>query len=96
MSLNRFAKRRDLSEPAIIVAIENAGWLTWPLDRPCDLLCYKPSKGFRTLECKTGRGKSLTVVKDKRQKEQTDFLILTNTPIVRTPEEALRALGEIA
>lgn len=94
MSLARWAKKRDACEPAIIVAVENAGWRTWQLDRPCDLLCFKPAKGFRTLECKTGRGKKLTVVKDKRQKEQTDFLILTGTPIVRTPEEALRALGE--
>jgi hypothetical protein len=96
MSLARFAKKRDACEPAIIVAVENAGWLTWQLDRPADLLCFKPSKGFRVLECKTGRGKKLTVIRDKRQKEQTDFLIQTGTPIVRTPEEALRALGEIA
>lgn len=96
MSLARFAKKRDACEPAIIVAINDAGWFTWQLDRPCDLLCFKPAKGFRTLECKTGRGKRLTVIKDKRQKEQTDFLIQTGTPIVRTPEEALRALGEIA
>lgn len=95
MSLNRYAKRRDLVEPQIIQAAEAAGWLVYPLDTPCDLLCFKPSKGFRTLECKTGRGKSLRVVKDKRQKAQTDFLIQTGTPIVRTPEEALRALGEI-
>lgn len=94
MGLNRYAKRRDISEPSIIVALENAGWLVEQLDRPVDLLCWKGGV-VKLLECKTGRGKRLTVVRDKRQKEQTDFLILTGTPIVCTPEQALRALGEI-
>lgn len=96
MSLNRYDKQRDLAEPDIVEAIEAIGWQVWRLDTPCDLLCFKPAKGFRTLEVKTGRGKNLRVVKDKRQKAQIDFLILTKTPIVRTPDEALRALGEIA
>jgi hypothetical protein len=95
MSLARFAKKRDSAEPPIVVALENAGWLVEKLDRPCDLLCWKDGKGFRALEVKTGRGKKLTVVRDKRQKAQIDFLLLTKTPIVRTPEEALRALGEL-
>jgi hypothetical protein len=96
VSLARYAKKRDTAEPAIIDALEAAGWLVWQLDRPCDLLCFKPDKGFRALEVKTGYGKNLRIIRDKRQKAQTDFLILTRTPIVRTPEEALRALGEIA
>lgn len=95
MSLARYAKKRDTCEPEIVVAIESAGWLVEKLDRPVDLLCWKAGV-VKLLECKTGRGKRLTVIKDKRQKEQTDFLIQTGTPIVRTPEEALRALGEIA
>jgi hypothetical protein len=95
MSLSRLAKKRDLCEPAIVDALRTAGWLVWKLDRPCDLLCFKSAKGFRTLECKTGRGKQLTVTKDKRQKEQAEFLIITATPVVRTAEEALQALGEI-
>ena len=94
MSLARFAKRRDACEPAIIDALNKAGWLTWQLDTPCDLLCFKYGYGFRTLECKTGRGKKLTVTRDKRQEAQMRFVIQTGTPIVRTPEEALRALGE--
>lgn len=95
VSLNRFAVKRDRAEPAIVDALEAAGWLVWRLDTPCDLLCYRKDRGFRTLEVKTGKGKSLRVVKDKRQKAQTDFLLLTGTPIVRTPEEALRALEAI-
>jgi hypothetical protein len=94
MSLARYAKKRDICEAAIIEALEAVGWLVWQLDRPCDLLCFKPSRGFRTLECKTGRGKTLTIAKDRRQKAQDEFLRVTGTPVVRTPEEALRALGE--
>jgi hypothetical protein len=96
MSLSRYAKKRDTAEPPIVDALENAGWLVEKLDRPCDLLVWKASRGFHALEVKTGRGKNLRVIRDKRQKAQTDFLILTRTPIVRTPDEALRALGEIA
>lgn len=94
MSLNRFAKRRDLAEPPIIEALEKAGWLVEQLDRPCDLLCWRAGI-VKLLEVKTGRGKNLRVVKDKRQKAQMDFLILTGTRIVRTPEEALSAVGAI-
>lgn len=96
MSLARYAKKRDAAEPAIVDALEARNWLVEKLDRPCDLLVWKDGRGFHTLEVKTGRGKNLRVIRDKRQKAQTDFLILTGTPIVRTPEEALRAVGEIA
>ena len=96
MTLNRYAKKRDIAEPPIVDALEAVGWLVEKLDRPCDLLVWKEGRGFHTLEVKTGRGKYLRVIKDKRQKAQTDFLILTKTPIVRTPEEALKALGEIS
>lgn len=96
MSLNRYAKRRDAAEPAIIEALGLAGWHVWQIDDPCDLLCWKPALGpgnFKTLEVKTGRGMKLTVSKDKRQTEQHNFISTTGTPIVRTPVEALKALG---
>lgn len=92
MSLARFAKRRDIAEPSIIAALESAGWLVEQLDRPADLLCWKAGV-WKVLEVKTGRGKKLTIAKDKRQKVQIDFLKRTGTPIVRTPEEALKAVG---
>lgn len=98
MSLARYAKRRDISEPAIIEALTQAGWHVWQLDRPCDLLCWKPVLGlgtFKTLEVKTGRGKKLVVACDKRQIAQQTFIQTTGTPIVRTPLEALRAVGAI-
>jgi hypothetical protein len=48
------------------------------------------------MEAKTGRGKKLAVYRDKRQEAQSEFLDSTGCPIVRTPEEALRALGAIS
>lgn len=94
MSLNRYATRRDTAEPPIIAALEQVGAEVWALDGPCDLLVR-----FRTvwhlLEVKTGRGKKSSIVKDRRQAKQRAFIESTNTPIVRTPIEALRAIGAV-
>lgn len=98
MSLNRYATRRDSAEGPIIQALERCGYDVWPLDYPCDLAVRKSWWGpglFKLLEVKTGRGKRLTVAKDKRQEAQRTFIEVTKVPIVRTPEEALRVLGEI-
>lgn len=92
MSLSRYAKKRDAAEPRIVEALQAAGWLVEKLDRPVDLLCWKAGT-VRLLEVKTGRGKKLTVARDKRQQAQRDFLDITQTPIVRTPEEALKAVS---
>jgi hypothetical protein len=92
MSLNRYAKARDLSEPDIIKALEGVGAEVWPLDYPVDLL-VRFRQQWHLLECKTihvGRRKEL---KDKRQTAQQTFIATTGTPIVRTPIEALRAIG---
>jgi hypothetical protein len=99
VSVPRYAAKRDSVEPAIIEALEKAGWHVWQLDEPCDLLLWKPELGpgiFRMLEVKTGRGKRLTVAKDKRQQAQANFIASTQTPIVRTPLEALKAVGAVA
>lgn len=86
--------RSDTSQKPIIEAIEKAGWLVKVIGWPCDLLCWKASKGFRTLECKSKRKKDGTAVLDKRQKEQAEFCSHTGTPYVTTPEEAIEALEQ--
>jgi len=99
MSLNRYAAKRDAAEPPIVDALEKAGFDVWQLDEPADLACRRPSWApgiFQLLEVKTGRGKKLRVRKDKRQGAQQTFLEVTRTPIVRTPMEALKAVGAIA
>lgn len=99
MSLKRYATRRDNAEKPIIEALEQVGFEVWTMDSPCDLICRRSSWApglFQALEVKTGRGKKLTVVKDKRQETQQNFIASTGTPIVRTPLEALKAVGAIS
>ena len=93
MSLNRYATKRDAVEPDIIDAVTKAGWHCWQLDYPVDLLLWKEGRGFVLMEVKTGKGKNLRVYRDKRQEAQANFVNTTRTPIVRTPTEALEALG---
>lgn len=98
MSLIRRAKKRDTAERPIIDALEAAGFQVWQRDEP-DLFVRKDSWApglVQLLEVKTGRGKKLTVALDKRQEAQRNFLALTQTPIVRTPLEALRKLGVVS
>lgn len=97
VTLNRYAKKRDSAEPPIIDALERAGFDVWQRDEP-DLFVRKsswPPGMVQLLEVKTGRGKKLTISADKRQEAQRNFLASTGTPIVRTPVEALQALGVI-
>lgn len=95
MSLNRYAVRRDKAEPPIIQALEQAGAEVWPLDTPCDLL-VRFRQQWHLLEVKTPRGKNGATPRDKRQQAQINFLQSTGTPTVKTPVEALRAIGAIA
>ncbi len=90
VSINRYATRRDANEQTIMDAIEKAGWHCWQLDYPVDLLCWKEGRGFVLMEVKTGKGKIR-----KEQEAQRNFVETTRTPVVRTPEDALRALGAI-
>ena len=93
MSLNRYAKKTDTSQPLIIEALRRAGWYVWIIGWPCDLLCWKSDKGFRCLEAKTLYGKkNPKAVIDKRQQGQIAFLETTCTPRVGTPEEAIEAV----
>lgn len=85
----RYAAKRDLVENEIVDALEQAGVHVWRLHTPCDLLCHRLGRTY-TLEVKTPGAR-----KDKRQEAQAEFLRVTGTPIVRTPEEALRAVGAI-
>ena len=87
----RRAAKRDLSEAAVVKALEAAGALVYRLDRPCDLLVRY--RGLTHLmECKTP-GPNL---KRKDQKAQRDFCALWEVPIIKTPVEALVAVGAIA
>lgn len=88
MSLNRYATKRDAAEPQIIDAVTKAGWHCWQLDYPVDLLLWKEGRGFLLLKVKTGKGKIR-----KEQVDQRNFVETTGTALVRTPMDALRAIG---
>lgn len=98
MSLNRYARKADTSQPAIVQALRDAGVQVWVISKPCDLLarywCNRRREFvWQPLECKSPYGtKNPKARLDKRQKEQIEFIHETGTPIVLNAEQALRAL----
>lgn len=93
MSKYRRAAKRDTSEPAIVDALNAAGFLVWR-ELPVDLLTYRYDRGFQVVEVKTPYGKKAPKARiDKRQEAQAEFIALTCCPVVMTPEEALLRLG---
>ncbi len=102
----RRAARRDAAEAPIVDALLKAGAWVHSMDAHADLLVLYPLPRqvvagtwlpgvWNVLEVKTGRGKKLSIAQDKRQRAQKNFLELTHTPKVRTPREALLAVGAI-
>jgi hypothetical protein len=79
-------KRRDETEPAIVDALESVGAKVERLDRPCDLLVW-----FRGMV----RVIEVDGIAERRQRDekQKRFLHEWQVPLVKTPEEALRAIG---
>jgi len=89
MSLPRYAKRRDETESDIVNDLRKCGYLVERRDFP-DLnlrkLFWKP--GMAVLLEVEGLTKNR-----KRSPEQLKFLRDWNIPIVKTTEDALKALG---
>lgn len=91
MSLNRHAKQIDANQPAIIKALEACAVKVYVLGKPVDLLCCRQDKQLFLLEVKNPDGFN------RITKEQADFMLTWpgDVHIVRTPDEAIRAvLGE--
>lgn len=90
----KYAKRRDLSETAIVQALEAAGCTVYR-ELPLDLLVRVPRDPpgiVRLLECKTPR-RTGNWSKDQRQLKQMEAMQVTGTPYVTTPEQALQLVG---
>lgn len=89
VTIKRWASKRDEKEPPIVDALRAAGALVERLDYPCDLLVR-----FR------GRHYLLEVEGvnpyRKRAKKQLDFIREWQVPLVKTPEQALAAIGATA
>ena len=78
--------RSDLSQAAIVEALRAAGAFVWHIGEPVDLLVWAQGR-WTPMECKTGKRKR------KDQPGQDAFLKAFSVPVVRTPEEALTAMG---
>ena len=83
----RRAARRDTAEPAIVEALQAVGAHVERLHRPVDLLVHFCGR-WMLLEVKTPKAR-----KDARQVAQREFCAEFAVPYVRTPAEALRAIG---
>lgn len=90
MSLPRYAARRDRNEPDIVEGLEACGWECRRLssDELPDLLCrHRGSGQLALLEVESGD------YKRRRTAEQRAMLAAWNIPVVKTLDEAIRALG---
>lgn len=84
MTLNRYAKRKDANQAAIVSALRKAGVTVYILDTPVDLLVnFRGYWGVMEIKSKDGR---LTP-------RQAQFLIKhPYTPVVTNTSEALAAM----
>lgn len=87
MSLNRYAAKRDANESQIIDELLANGFDVYQLNKPLDLLVWRPNGiSFVLLEVKGPSGRTTA--------DQDDFLARTATlprAVVRTAQEALAA-----
>lgn len=97
MKYRRFNAKRDEAEPAIVEALEKAGWEVHR-ELPVDLLCLKREGNYmrvKLLEAKTARGKKKPkAVLDKRQIKQNEFCERWQVDKPTSAMEALLAVGE--
>ena len=95
--MTRFAKATDRSQPGIVAALRAAGCVVIDMAH-CgrgvpDLHVVRDGKMY-WLECKNPRTAN-SKAKDDRTDAELKFATLVPTQVVRTPDEALRAVGLI-
>lgn len=78
--------RKDDTQDAIVAALRDMGIRVWPIGRPCDLLVQRAGQNF-LLDCD---GVSRYRV---RSDEQLRIFAEWGVVLVKTPEEALKAVG---
>jgi hypothetical protein len=82
------ARKVDLTQRVIVDALRGVGAHVWIIGEPCDLLIWWRGDWI-LMECKTGKRKR------KDQPKQEAFLYEFSVPVVRSPENALRAIGAL-
>ena len=86
--------RSDGTRKDIVDALRKCGYCVWDIGWPCDLLIYRPrDKRLFTIECKSPRNKAGAPKLDKRQVEQREFVLLTETPYITSAQQALDYLN---
>lgn len=101
MSLNRYAKRRDVAEPAIIQALEDAHYEVVVLDKLGDLAVRRnswPDGMFLVIEVKSARKRSGAHVNRSHKPQaiaQEQRIAAYRIPVVTTPIEVLKVVGAI-
>lgn len=86
MTIKRWAAKKDANSADIVAALRKAGCQVAILDWPCDLV-VKRADMFFLVEIDG-------VTKYRRRADkQLEFLATWNIPRVKTPEEALLAVG---
>jgi hypothetical protein len=86
----KYAPRRDLTEPGIVDGLNAIGWDCVRLSSEAlpDLLCRHRATGrYELLEVESGH------YKRKRDPTQIAMLSRWQVPVVKTFDEAVRALG---
>lgn len=93
MSLARFAKKRDATEPPIVEALEAVGAWVWRIDLPLDLLvAYRGRLLLLEVKSNTKQRKDRAKQTETIAKCQRGGLPVY---VVRTPEDALQAIGAV-
>lgn len=89
----RFAAKRDSNERPIIAALQLAGWSVFQVSATGfpDLLCARRGE-VRLLEVKTAKGKLEPAQVKLHQRMEAAGL---KVHVVRTPDEALAAVGAV-
>jgi hypothetical protein len=87
-----YARKTDSVQAEIVVGLRRCGLQVFVIGRPVDLL-VGVGKYWRLLEVKTPQ-KNGRKRPRKDQQRQDEFIRVTNTPVVTSLEQALRALKE--
>ena len=90
MSYARRMTRPDATQEAIVEALRKAGVSVWVIGHPVDLLTYHQGT-WGLLECKPVKKRNR-----KDQARQTEWLQIFAVPVVRTAEDALKAVLDVS
>lgn len=85
MSLNRYAKKRDIAEPEVVDTLKKCGFSVERIDRPVDLLVGVPrTRRTHLVEVKTGKRKL-----NENQRDFVDVWRGSEVVTLRDSQEAM-------